>query len=98
MTPEDWNSGFKCVGMFLNGDAIPAPNARGERVVDDTFLLCFNAHAEPVEFVTPDASYATEWTGTLDTAHPTGDTDVVLKAGEQLSLEGRSVVILRKTV
>ena len=97
MTPDDWNSGFKCVGMFLNGDAIPAPNARGERVVDDTFLLCFNAQADPVEFVTPDASYATEWTGTFDTAHPRGDTDVVLKAGEQLSLEGRSVVILRKT-
>ena len=98
MTHDDWNSGFKSLVVFLNGDAIPAPNARGERVVDDTFLLCFNAHAEPVEFVTPDASYATEWTGTLDTAHPTGDTDVVLKAGEQLSLEGRSVVILRKTV
>ena len=40
--------------MFLNGDAIPAPDARGERVVDDSFLLCFNAHAEPVEFVAPD--------------------------------------------
>jgi glycogen operon protein len=97
MTPTDWNSGFQCVAVFLNGDAIPAPNSRGERVVDDTFLLCFNADADPVEFVTPDASFGTEWTGTLDTAHPTGDTDVVLKVGEQLSVEGRSVVVLRKT-
>ena len=45
MTPEDWGSGLdKCVAVFLNGDAIPAPNERGERVVDDSFLLCFNAH------------------------------------------------------
>ena len=47
MTPEDWGSGsVKCVAVFLNGEAIPAPNARGERVVDDSFLLCFNAHDE----------------------------------------------------
>ena len=47
MTPEDWDTGFgKCVAVYLNGEAIPAPNARGERVVDDSFLLCFNAHDE----------------------------------------------------
>ena len=45
MTHDDWNSGFKSLAVFLNGEAIPAPNVRGERVVDDTFLLCFNAHA-----------------------------------------------------
>ena len=55
MTPEDWGSGFdKCVAVFLNGDAIPAPNERGERVVDDSFLLCFNAHGKAVDFVAPD--------------------------------------------
>ena len=54
MTPEDWGSGFKCVAVFLNGEAIPAPNERGERVVDDSFLLCFNAHDKEVDFVAPD--------------------------------------------
>ena len=45
MTHEDWGAAFgKCVAVFLNGEAIPEPNARGERVVDDSFLLCFNAH------------------------------------------------------
>ncbi len=58
MTPEDWNSGFKCVGVFLNGEAIPSPNERGERVLDDSFLLCFNAHSKPVDLVTPDITYA----------------------------------------
>ena len=57
MTPEDWNSGFKCVSVFLNGEAIPSPNLRGERVLDDSFLLCFNAHGKPVDLVTPDITY-----------------------------------------
>jgi isoamylase len=97
MTQEDWDSGFKCVGVFLNGDAIPAPNARGERVVDDSFLMCFNAHSKVVDFVTPDADYAREWTGAIDTADPTGATELVVKAGEKLSLPGRSLLVLRKT-
>jgi glycogen operon protein len=97
MTPEDWNSGFQCVAVFLNGDAIPAPNARGERVVDDTFLLCFNAQSDPVEFVAAEGDYAAEWTAALDTAVPTGSTDLVVKSGETFSLQGRSVIVLRKT-
>lgn len=53
MTQDDWGSGFKCVSVFLNGEAIPSPDVRGERVVDDTFLLCFNAHDTAVDFTTP---------------------------------------------
>src|ERR1700739_807653 len=33
LTHEDWGAAFdRCVGVFLNGEAIAAPNARGERV------------------------------------------------------------------
>ena len=97
MTPDDWNSGFQCVAVFLNGEAIPAPNARGERVIDDTFLLCFNAQSDPVDFMAAEGDYAAEWTAALDTAAPTGSSDLVVKAGETFTLQGRSVIILRKT-
>ena len=98
MTPEDWGSGLdKCVAVFLNGDAIQAPNERGERVVDDSFLLCFNAHDEEQDFVAPQGDYAKEWTADLDTADPEGDTDVVVAAGEKISLQPRSLLVLRKT-
>jgi isoamylase len=97
MTPDDWNSGFQCVAVFLNGEAIPAPNARGERVIDDTFLLCFNAHSDPVDFIAAEGDYAAEWTAALDTATPTGSSDLVVKAGDTFTLQGRSVIILRKT-
>jgi len=97
MTPEDWNSGFQCVAVFLNGDAIPAPDARGERVADDTFLLCFNAHSDPVEFIAALGDYAAEWTVELDSAMPDGGCDLVIKAGETFTLQGRSIIVLRKT-
>src|ERR1700751_2876577 len=81
MTHEDWGAAFdRCVGGFLNGEAIDAPNARGERVVDDSFLLCFNAHDHDVEFVMPPGDYAEQWTVELDTNHPAGDADQVVNA------------------
>ena len=98
MTPEDWGSGLdKCVAVFLNGDAIPAPNERGERVVDDSFLLCFNAHSKQVDFVAPDDSYAAQWTAAIDTAHPAGDSNLVVASGEKIPLQPRSLLVLRKT-
>lgn len=98
MTQEDWDRGFdKCVAVFLNGNAIREPDARGERIVDDSFLLCFNAHDDQVEFVIPDGDYANEWTAELDTTDPTGAADLVINAGDKVAVAGRSVLILRKT-
>jgi isoamylase len=98
MTPRDWGTGLgQCVAVFLNGEAIFAPNARGERVVGDSFLLCFNAHDRVQDFAAPEGFYANEWTAELDTADPTGATDLVVAAGEKISLPARSVLVLRKT-
>jgi glycogen operon protein len=98
MTHEEWNTSFhKCVGVFLNGEAIAAPGARGERVVDDSFLLCFNSHQGAIDFVIPPSDYAQEWIVELDTHDPNCDTDRVMAADEKISLAGRSLLILRKT-
>jgi len=101
MTPEDWGSGFgKALTVFLNGDGIPYKDPRGERVTDDSFLLCFNAHHEDLEFTLPDGEYADEWTVELDTNTPTGardDADAVVKAGTSTTVVSRSVLVLRKT-
>ena len=99
MTPDDWNSGIKSVAVFLNGDAIPEPNARGERVVDDSFLLCFNAHAYPVEFLVPDGIYARGWTIVIDTSEPktTLETGREVTAGAAMTVPAHSVIVLQKT-
>lgn len=97
MSPDDWWSGVHGVAVFLNGDAIPAPDSRGERVIDDTFLLCFNGQPETVEFVTPAGEYAQNWTGELDTNDRTGSTSLMVAAGEKVTVGPRSILVLRKT-
>ena len=97
MTADDWNSGIKSVAVFLNGEALPEPNTRGERVIDDSFLLCFNAHARDVEFVTPDGDYAREWMTVIDTFDPPAGGQNRVTAGAAITVPPRSVIVLQKT-
>ncbi|MFZ3269141.1 MAG: glycogen debranching protein GlgX, partial [Mycobacterium sp.] len=98
MTAEDWDSQFgKSIAVFLNGEALPEPNARGERVVDDSFLLCFNAHDHEVDFVMPHDDYAKEWTAELDTTDPSGEVKLIVNDGDEVSLPGRALLVFRKT-
>ena len=99
MTAQDWDNEFgKSIAVFLNGQALPEPDRRGERVADDSFLLCFNAHDHEVNFVMPHDDYAQQWTGVLDTTDPTGAVDRVVKDGDEIPLPGRSLLVLRKTL
>jgi glycogen operon protein len=98
MTSEDWERDFgKCISVFLNGEALPEPDARGERVVDDSFLLCFNAHDHAVDFVMPNDDYAKEWTAELDTTDSAGAVKLVVHDGDQISLPARALLVFRKT-
>ncbi|MBM7460554.1 glycogen debranching protein GlgX [Rhodococcus coprophilus] len=98
MTPEDWDSGFgKSLAVFLNGEGIPEPDQRGQRVVDDSFLLCFNAHHEPLDFVTPDGAHADEWSVAIDTEIPDGLRECTITAGKPVRVGARSMLVLRRT-
>src|SRR6202021_487061 len=62
MRAEDGDSGFgKSGGVFLNGHGIPDLDARGQRVTDDSFFLCFNAHHELIEFTLPPVEFGPAW-------------------------------------
>ena len=87
--------------MFLNGEAIPTLDERGERVVDQSFYVMFNAHSEPLEFVLPESKWGEHWIIALDTGaapdHVNGEqTGRTLKAGEHLPVQGWSLVLLRR--
>ncbi|HUB58535.1 MAG TPA: glycogen debranching protein GlgX [Mycobacterium sp.] len=98
MTHQDWGAEFdKCIAVFLNGEAIPEPDARGERVVDASFLMCFNAHDHEVDFVIPPDDYAEEWTAVLDTTDATGEVKLVVHDGDEVSLPARALLVFRKT-
>ncbi|GAA4480494.1 glycogen debranching protein GlgX [Rhodococcus olei] len=97
MTDQDWDSGFgRSLAAYLNGDAIREPNHRGEPVTDDSFLLCFNAHDEGLEFTVPDDGSHRHWVVALDTAAATGRSDATVDAGATLKVPGRSLTVLRR--
>ncbi|TQJ46839.1 glycogen operon protein [Streptomyces sp. SLBN-115] len=98
MTDRDWQrADAHSVGVFLNGDAIAEPDPRGRPVVDDSFLLLFNSYWEPVVFRLPDAAYGERWTVCADTTEPDGDPDETeYKAGAEVTLEARSLIVLAR--
>ncbi|MDP9240383.1 MAG: glycogen debranching protein GlgX [Actinomycetota bacterium] len=102
MTERDWDTAFgKAVAVFLNGEGIPDLDQRGQRVTDDSFLLCFNAHHETLEFTAPPASYGTTWESALDTVQPLDhpiDAPRTVKAGEVIAVEARSLLVLRRVI
>lgn len=94
MTDEDWNDPHnKCLTMFLNGSAIPEPNLRGERIIDDSALVMFNASGNPVDFTLPSAEHGTEWKVELGTGD-TIDIGDQLEAGQTISRPAHSLLIL----
>ena len=55
MTDDDWETGYAhAVGVFANGESIPATDAYGGRIVDDSFLLLFNASDVDITWTLPE--------------------------------------------
>jgi isoamylase len=98
MAEENWGEGFaKSVAVFLNGGAIAYPGPRGEKIVDDSFLVLFNAHYESIPFTLPGAEWGKRWIRVLDTAGGgfVGDKRESA-AKEEISVQSRSLVLLRR--
>ncbi|MEV0199507.1 glycogen debranching protein GlgX [Nonomuraea sp. NPDC050691] len=96
MTDADWNVGYaKSLAVFLNGDAITEPDRRGRPIRDDSFLLLFNAHHEPITFTIP-KDYGEMWQTEIDTALPISLDIRICRAGESVAVPGRSVRVLRR--
>jgi len=97
MSEEDWEAGFgKSVAVFLNGEGIPDRNARGERVVDDSFIMIFNAHDGSIDFTLPPPEWGAKWEIVLDTATPQLAEPAPAAAQSLLTIEARSLCVLRR--
>ena len=97
MSDEDWNNWFaKSFAMFLSGDGL-APDERGRRVTDASFLLLFNAHVEMVAFTLPGKPYGSRWRPVLDTTFPSPEAPSgPLDADTQLERPGLSLIVLQR--
>jgi isoamylase len=99
MTGDDWGNDFgRAVALFVNGEGIRERGQYGQRHVDSSFLLCFNAHDAPIEFVMPPAEYAEKWERVIETAEPSPDRPAVVEAGSTILVPDRSLIVLDRTV
>lgn len=97
MMVADWQASFaKSVTVFLNGEGIPSCDRFGQRIVDDSFLVLFNAHFDALDFVVPPPLLLRRWRLVVSSA-----ADLVDEAGPRvrdltpLTVPGRSVLVLR---
>ncbi|BBZ29057.1 glycogen operon protein GlgX homolog [Mycolicibacterium madagascariense] len=98
MSDEDWDSGFgKSVAVYLNGQGVPDRDSRGQRITDDSFVMCLNAHHEPIDFTLPPAEFGPSWVPVIDTATATGRSEDVdhVDAGGSVTVEGRATRLFR---
>jgi len=97
MTDTDWNDGLsQTLSVFLNGEALTEPNEYGAEVTDDSYPQLFNAYDNDLTFTLPDATFGEAWEVEFDTANPAGDYRPTTKAGQQVDVEGRSMIVLRR--
>src|SRR5207237_6581985 len=99
MSEDDWRTGFsRTLGVFLNGKAIPTPDAHGDPIIDDSVYILFNAHYEPMTFKLPASDWGDHWVKIVDTNRPVPDLREhhQMRAGDELLLESHSMIVLRR--
>lgn len=98
MTEDQWQAGYtKAIGIFLNGEEIAARGDEGERVMDDSFFLCFNAHYEMIEFTLPPGLQDREWLVVIDTDKPRFvEEELSYTEDKPIPITARSVMVLRR--
>jgi isoamylase len=100
MTEPDWLTGEpSTIAVFLNGSGIPEPDALGEPIVDDSFLLLFNPLGESVTFTVPGSDYGELWELVVDSADPLLATPErqrgAVKPGGRVDADAHTVIVLR---
>jgi isoamylase len=95
MTQKDWQrQDARTLGVFLNGQEIPSRAPTGEEIVDDSFLLLFNAHFEPVTFTLPTRRFGARWI--VELASGNGVPEGQIPGRAEVIVEDRALVLLRR--
>ena len=94
MDMEDWsNTHAFSVMIYLNGSDIPEADWYGNQMVDNNFILIFNAHYDPIMFTLPDERYGKKWRLVVDTHNPKGP-ELNYEAGFAITAQSRSFLLL----
>ena len=94
MDMDDWqNTHAFSMMIYLNGSDIPEVDWYGNRMVDNDFILIFNAHYEPIMFTLPDERYGCKWQLVVDTHNP-DEPELSYEAGFMITAQSRSFLML----
>lgn len=94
MDMDDWqNTHAFSMMIYLNGSDIPEVDWYGNRMVDNDFILIFNAHYEPIMFTLPDERYGRKWQLVVDTHNP-NQPALSYEAGFMITAQSRSFLML----
>ena len=94
MEDDHWNTDFaKSLIVYINGLAIPTPDEQGQKILDDHFLLLFNASESPLDFCLPPEKYGNGWQKVVDTAKDADDT-TSYDAGATVNVDSRSMIVM----
>ena len=97
LSTADWfDTSLQTVGMYLDGRGIRHRDERGRRVVDDSYLVWFNAADGDCTVQLPGPPWGDAYELVLSTGYPTGapPRPTVVAPGPVL-LEGRTVWLMR---
>lgn len=98
MEDADWSTHYaRALMVYLNGQKIAEPNLRGEEIVDDDFLLAFNASSEDVDFTIPLTNNTRPWIVALssDSQVPDG---AEFAPGLTFKVRSRSMLVLVRKI
>jgi glycogen operon protein len=102
MTVADWSDpNALAIALYLDGSDDPDRAADGTCLVDDDFLLLVNAWWEPLDFVLPPTREEAAWhleIDTYDQAAPGSSGSAARRAGDHITANPRSVVVLTNIV
>jgi glycogen operon protein len=97
MSEQDWQEPHaRAFAVFLNGDALQERDEDGRPVRDDSFVLLFNAHHEPLTFTMPDESFGTGWHLLIDTTAAREPETRTAQAGDTFEVQARSLLAFRR--
>lgn len=94
MEEDHWNTDFaKSLMVYLNGHSIPSPDERGQKILDNDFLILFNASEIGLPFKMPEEKYGKGWKKMVDTWEEQPE-QTIYRPGQEMLLESRSLAIL----
>ena len=97
MTTADWaEPAALSLAVYLDGSDDPDRAEDGTPLVDDDFLVLFNAWWEPLDFIVPGVRDGQRWRAEIDTYDPAAAaTTPQRQAGDRITVGPRSVIVLR---